>query len=457
MYEEDRIVKLLSPRLFAAAALAALGLALLAGCAAATAPLGTAALALPTAAVSMAERPAPGTVMPAGMPLVATSAAATATALPYPTPLPQPPTPTSRPAGPGGLPFPLKTDRLNVGVAAHLFYTDRDTPLAMARDAGFGWVRQQIHWRDQEGPAGNYVWGELDPIVESVNAYGLKLLISIVRSPSFYTENGSDGLPQDPASLGNFVAALAEHYHGKVHAIEIWNEQNLAHENGGYVSTDDAGHYVEVLKVAYERIKAVDPTIFVVAGPPSSTAVNSAGIAISDERYYRAMYAYQNGIIRNYFDVQAVHPGGSANPPDTLWPDKPSKAEGWTTDPTFYFRHIENVRKLMQQYGLGDHQVWVTEFGWATQNTSPGFEFGNQVSYEQQADYIVGAIRQANEQYPWVGNMILWNLNFGPLKASIGEPMHEQASFSILNGDYSPRPAYLAIQRYLGDLQAQAR
>jgi hypothetical protein len=50
--------------------------------------------------------------------------------------------------------------------------------------------------------------------------------------------------------------------------------------------------------------------------------------------------------------------------------------------------------------------------------------------------------------------MILWNLNFGPLKARDGQPLHEQASFGILNGDYSPRPSYLAIQRYLGDLSA---
>jgi len=412
------------------------------------------AAALPTAAID-APVPVVGTVVPAGMPPIANSTAPTPTFLPIPTPLPQPPTPTTQPSGPGGLAFPLKNDRLNFGVAAHLFYTERDTPLAMARDAGFGWVRQQIHWRDQEGPAGNYAWGELDAIVESVNAYGLKLLISIVRSPNFYTANGGDGMPQDPQSLGNFVAALAEHYRGKVQAIEIWNEQNLAYENGGYVSTEEAGHYVELLKEAYTRIKEVDPSIFVVAGPPSSTAVNSAGVAISDERYYRAMYAYQNGVIRNYFDVQAVHPGGSANPPDTLWPESPSPAQGWTTDATFYFRHVEDVRKLMLENGLGDHQIWITEFGWATQNDTPGFEFGNQISYQQQADYIVGAMRETQEQYPWVGNMFLWNLNFGPLKARDGDPMHEQASFSILNGDYSPRPSYLAIQQYLGELSAK--
>jgi hypothetical protein len=409
---------------------------------------------LPTAAVA-ASTPPDRTVLiaPTGKPALPTSVP-TATALPYPTPLPQPPTPTTMPAGPGGLPFPLKGERLEFGVAAHLFYVNRDAPLSRARDAGFGWIRQQVHWKDQEGPAGNYVWGELDSIVNSVNAYGLKLMISIVRSPSFYRADGGDGLPDDPAALGNFVAAMAEHYRGKVHAIEIWNEQNLAHENGGEVSTDDAAHYVEVLKAAYTRIKEIDPTIVVVAGPPAATATNVPNTAISDERYFRAMYSYQNGVIRNYFDVQAVHPGGAANPPDTLWPRDPSPAQGWTTDSTFYFRHVERVRELMEEYGLGDHQIWITEYGWATQNTSPGFEFGNQVSYDQQAQYIVGAMRRTKEQYPWVGNMFLWNLNFGPLKAQQGEPMHEQASFGILNGDFSPRPSYLAIQQYLGELRA---
>ena len=412
-------------------------------------------VALPTAAVHAPPADA-AVVVPDGMPALSrANITPTPTFLPIPTPLPRPPTPTTRPLGPGGLPFPLKTEQLEFGVAAHLFYTDRAAPLAAARAAGFGWIRQQIHWKDQEGPPGIYAWGELDDIVEAVNAYGLKLLISVVRAPGFYTANGGNGLPQDPGRLGDFVAALATHYKGRVHAIEIWNEQNLAYENGGHVSTEDAAHYVELLKAAYTRIKAVDPRIYVLVGPPASTAVNSPGIAISDLRYYRAMYSYQNGVIRNYFDAQAVHPGGSANPPDTLWPDNPSPAQGWTTDPTFYFRHVENVRRLMEEYGLADHQIWITEFGWATRNTTPGYEFGNQVSYEQQAEYIVGAMRRTKTHYPWVGAMFLWNLNFGPLKARDGDPLHEQASFSILNGDGSPRPSYLAIQRYLAELRAQ--
>ncbi len=410
----------------------------------------------PSAATSVAQQPsavpvtATATAIPTAIPAPTALPTATPTAIPTATPAP---TATPQPVGPGGLPFPLKTAALQFGVASHLFYTSRALPLKRANEAGFGWVRQQIHWSDQEGPAGRYLWGELDAVVNAVHAAKLNLLLSVVSSPRFYTTNRGHGMPKDPAKLGNFVAALTKHYQGKVQAIEIWNEQNLAVENGGRVAMADAGHYVELLKAAYTRIKAIDPSVYVIAAPPSSTGITKASVAIDDITYYEAMYSYKEGMIRDYFDAQAVHPGGSANPPDTMWPDNPSKAKGWTDHPTFYFRHVEDVRALMERYELADHQIWITEFGWATRNSSRGFEFGNQTSFEQQADYIVGAMRRTKEQYPWVGAMFLWNLNFAILRARSGQPRHEQASFGILNADGSPRPAFLAIQGYLARLR----
>jgi hypothetical protein len=455
-------VKWSTPKSAFVAALLVLVAPLLAMCSGAPSTLTAPNLApqvqvLPTAAV-LQQRLPEAVVEPLVWPTLAANATPTPTLQPFPTPLPTPPAPTMQPVGPGGLPFPLRSGRLEVGAHAHLFWTNRDTPLIRARDAGLGWIRQQIHWKDQEGPPGYYAWGEeLDSIVSYVDAYDLKLMISIVRSPSFYGKNGGDGLPNDPQALGNFVAALAQRYKGRIHAIQIWNEQNLAHENGGYVSVEDAGHYVEVLKAAYTRIKEVDPTILVITGAPASTAVNSPGIAISDVRYYSAMLSYQGGAIRNYMDALGVHPGGSANPPETLWPELPSTAQGWTDHPTFYFRNIENIHALMLEYGVDRTPVWITEFGWATANSTPGFEFGNQVSFQQQADYIVGAMRLVEERYPWVDAMFIWNLNFAPLRAQSGDPYHEQASFGILNADYSPRPAYWAVQQYIADLRARGR
>jgi polysaccharide biosynthesis protein PslG len=343
---------------------------------------------------------------------------------------------------------------LQFGVAAHLFYIDREPPLSAARDIGFGWIRQQIHWKDIEGPTpGNYAWGELDPLVEEVHASGFKLLLSVVRSPGFHTADGGDGLPEEPRALGDFLAALTERYSGKVQAIEVWNEQNLAHENGGLVTVEHAGHYVELLKAAYARIKAVDRNMIVLAAPPSSTGVTDPLTAVDDIAYLRAMYEYDGGVIRNYFDAQAVHPGAASNPPETFPADNPSAASGWTEHPSFYFRHIEDVRALMVDHGLADKPVWITEFGWATQNTSPGYEFGNQVSLDEQAAYTEGAMRWTRERYPWVEAMFVWNLNFAPLKAQEGQALHEQASFSLLDGAGQPRPAYRAVRRFLAEVR----
>jgi polysaccharide biosynthesis protein PslG len=357
----------------------------------------------------------------------------------------------------------LQTPYLEFGVVPHLYYTDHERVLQLTKNAGFGWVRQQIVWKDMEmaepefpdQPESRYVWDQLDPIVEAVNAYDLKLLISIVQSPPFY--NPTNGLPEDPADLGNFVQAMAERYGDQIDAYEIWNEQNLAHETGGTITVDDVGHYVEILMEGYQRIKAVNPEAYVLAGAPSSTGVTDVNIALSDMDYYEAMYTYKDGIIKDYFDVQAVHPGGSANPPDTLWPENPSTADGWTDHSTFYFRHIEHVREVMEAYGMNEKQIWITEYGWATENNTPGYEFGNQVSFETQSDYITGAIQYTYDNYPWVGNMFLWNMNFAVTWAEHDPPnvLHEQASFGILNPDWSPRPAYIAIQELLTRLKAE--
>jgi hypothetical protein len=293
----------------------------------------------------------------------------------------------------------------------------------------------------------------------------VKLLISITKSPTFY--NPTNGLPADPKTMGDFVEAMMKRYGDKIAAVEIWNEQNLAVENGGKVTVEDAGHYVDILVECYNRIKAVSPSTIVLAGAPSSTGFEREDVAVPDEKYYRAMYSYKDGIIKDHFDAQAVHPGGAANPPDTLFPDAPYTVPDcpaelgscWTDSPTHYFRHLENVRRFMVEEGVGNHQIWVTEFGWATKNNTPGYEFGNFVDSEQQAKYIVQAMKMAHDKYkddsgqPWVGVMFLWNMNFAVLWGGEGNPDHEQAAFGILNPDWSPRPAFVAVQGYLAKLK----
>jgi hypothetical protein len=436
--------------------LAGLAIPLLAAC-------GGQAPSTPATSAPEATQAPAATTAPEATQAPAATAAPGATEAPPATSAPEATEPPQEGFEPG---TPLRTSSTQNGVVEHLYYTDRNRVLTLTNIAGFTWVRQQIQWKDLEGPEpGNYAWGELDGIVNDTAANNIKLLISITNSPSFY--NPTNGLPDDPTKMGDFVEAMMQRYGDKIAAVEIWNEQNLAVENGGHVTADDAGKYVDLLVECYNRIKAISPGTAVLAGAPSSTAFEREDVALPDEKYYRAMYSYKDGIIKDHFDAQAVHPGGAANPPDTLYPDKPNTVENcppelgscWTDDATHYFRHIENVRRFMVEEGVGDHQIWITEYGWATKNNTPGYEFGNFVSTEQQSDYIVSAMKQVRENYvddqgrPWVGVMFLWNMNFAVLWGGEGNPDHEQASFGILNPDWSPRPSFIAIQSYLASLK----
>ncbi|GAB4122715.1 MAG: cellulase family glycosylhydrolase [Roseiflexaceae bacterium] len=366
--------------------------------------------------------------------------------------------PAATPTRDPGSPLPIQMPYLQFGTVTHLYYTDRTRVLTLARIGGFDWVRQQIHWKDVESTPGVYYWDEVDNIINDVSAANVKLLVNVVQAPTFY--NPTNGKPADPKAMGNFVEEMVKRYGTKIGAIEIWNEPNLAIENGGRITDEDPGRYAELVVECYQRIKAIEPSIIVLLAAPSSTGVRNEQIAMPDEEYLRAVYSYKDGIVRGHFDAQAAHPGAAANPPENLYPANPSYIEGcqpapdrcWNDHPTHYFRHVENIRKLMVEYGLGDHQIWITEYGWATPNNTPNFEFGNLTSLEQQAEYVQRAIEYVDQNYrdeqghPWVGAMFIWNLNFSILWGAQGNPQHEQASFSLLNPDWSPRPTFIMLQ-----------
>ncbi len=360
-------------------------------------------------------------------------------------------TPTPATAGAN----PNMPTRLEYGAVATLYYTDAERVVTLADIAGFDWIRQQVEWKDTEVIDRTFGFQELDKVVETVAAHNKKLLLSVVKSPDWATGRpGDHGLPQNPDDYGRFVEEIVKRYKGKVQAIEVWNEQNLAVENGGRVVPEDAGRYVELLKVAYRRIKAVDPTVVVVSGALSSSGENNPDRAVDDLTYYREMFTYNNGEIRDYMDAQGFHPATTLNPPDALYPTEPGPGcdrnpPEWCEDPTHYFRHIENVRRVMEEHGLGDKQIWITEMGWATQNNTPGYEYGNQVSLEQQADYLEGALFRILHEYKYVGVAFIWNLNFAVTWGQAGNPLHEQASFGLLNPDWSPRPSFTRVQGFI--------
>lgn len=305
------------------------------------------------------------------------------------------------------------------------------------RDAGFTWLKIQVPWFMIEGAGkGQYDWNTLDHIVNTINGGGLRLLVSICKAPHWARPGNTDlsveGPPANAQDLADFVGALAARYRGRVHAIEVWNEQNLHYEWGN--ESLDARRYVDMLCRSYQAIKAQDRNIFVIAGAPTPTGVNDGVVAIDDVVYVEQMY--QAGC-KNCMDGLGAHPSGYNNPPGASFGYTDPAEPDFKGHPSFFFHDtMVRYRQVMVRYGDSRKAIWPTEFGWASSpNPVAGYEYASQVTEQEQAAYLVEALRMMRN-WGYVGPAFVWNLNFG-----ITNPGTELAQFAVWG-----RPAYDALR-----------
>ena len=168
--------------------------------------------------------------------------------------------------------------------------------------------------------------------------------------------------------------------------------------------------------------------------------------ALPDDIYLDQMY--RNGFQR-YIDVVGVHAPGYAAP--EIGPDDEAAQQRW-----FTFRRVEDLRKIMLNYGDEARQMAIMEFGYTTDRVNPAYQwFG--VTQQQQADFLQRAYEYAIANWrPWVGLMTLIYL---PDPA--WQPADEEYWWSILEPDGSgPRPAYITVanmRKVCGDFEIPAR
>lgn len=351
----------------------------------------------------------------------------------------------TRPLQAAGRPFAYGANIAGVYTDQPRLMTLVNTALATNNTTGGRpWVRQQLAWQYSETKAHRLALEPIDQVVNAAAAKRINVLLSIAKSPSWATANGGNGMPSRAhfADFGSFVQRVAQRYKGKVQAYQIWNEQNYALENGGTVQP--ASYYIDLLAVAYDAIKAVDPGAIVVSGALTPTATNCPTVAVDDLVYYRQLFGSATFWKKN--DIVGVHAAGTLNPPTVYAPHGPGP--GWQNSSEFYFTRVESIRRLMVNAGYSGRKVWITEFGWALHNVTPGYEYGEHNSPAQQATYIQQAFMRSRSTYAgWVSGMFVWNMNFA---VTAGRPYARQdqmAAFSLLNVDWSPRPAFTTVQK----------
>ena len=371
-----------------------------------------------------------------------------------PTNTPEIPTPTEEPEPTSAPPDePLRMRSPEYGMQAFLWYRpevgSRDVQLV--KNAGFEWVKQGVGWRDVEPTKGSYNWEPLDRIVQWCEEQELKLLLRVDHQPAWArNECAGDNEQGPPSNLGNFadfLKALVSRYRGKVKAYQIWNEPNLTREWCN--QPPNASEYVALLATAYQVIKAADPGAMVISAGLTSTTEISAR-ARADVVYLREMY---EAGAKPYFDVLGVHGAGYKAPPE-MDPAEVARDPALTNnDPSseelkraYCFRHVEDMRAIMVEYGDADKQIAILEMGWTVDPRPDSPYFWHRVENEQvQADYLVRAYQYAKENWsPWIGLMSLiyiakheWTENDEQYWWSITYPGWPE---------FKPRPAYDALK-----------
>ncbi len=340
-------------------------------------------------------------------------------------------------------PAPTSTSAMRYAFAVHMYNGQETAVLDAVQGSGFGWIKQQVEWKTIQDAPGDFSYGELDTIVNAAAARHVNVLLSIAKAPGWAALGPDRPYPKNPADLAAFVSNMAARYKGKVQAYEIWNEENFAVEAGP--GNINAGNYVELLHAAHDAIKAADPAALVVSGAPTPTGVNNPNIAIDDATFIGQMYAYKGGAVRAYFDVLGAHAEPWANPPEENFANH-TPGRPYSSHPSFFFRRLEDYRAIMVANGDGGKQIFETEFGYdSCPSPAPvpnGYGYCALISEQQQADYLVRAFSHAKANYPWLGMIAVWNLNF---QAVVGMS-DEKWGWGVVRGDFTPRPAYTALK-----------
>ena len=341
-------------------------------------------------------------------------------------------------------------------------FDDPDGSIAMTKQLGMTWIKQQVVWGSLEYQKGSMDWSGLDRVVRKANKADLKIMLSIVTAPTWShpaigpggdDKEGIKAPPDDLNAYINFVAQVVQREKDlgyPVHAVEVWNEQNLSREWRTNPQKLDASRYMEMLSATYKKVKAIDPNIIVISGALSPTGVDNGVDAVDDFKYLQQMVSY--GLVNNA-DCIGVHHNGINLPPDVPYQDAPKSPKAATAtfrgpfdDP----HHSWSFNTTLQEYARIVNQqkpLCITEFGWPSSEgiatpVREGFGFSKDNTLQDQADYIVKAY-QLMKQWGFVKLAFLWNLNFNTVTSD--PTTTDNAIYSILTPGGMPRPAFEAL------------
>lgn len=333
----------------------------------------------------------------------------------------------------------------------------RERAMQMIAEAGFTWIRQEFTWEDIEIHGKDdfedrrhepyqSAWLKYDQIVDLAEKYDLKIMARLSNPPAWtraLTDTiGAYAPPDDYQDYGDFVEAVVRRYQGRIPAYQLWNEPNNYPEWGN--APVSPTEYTELLKIGYQRVKAVDPEAIVVMGALAATIeldrqrryapdgnVASPG-ALNDALFLQQMY---DAGAAPYFDVLATQGYG-------LWSGPTDRR---MQPRVMNFSRPLYIRDVMVRNGDAHKPIWLSEFGWNVVPPESGLPpIYGQVTPEQQARYAQIAYQRMQQEWPWLGVGFYWFFKQADEREKDNNP---QYYFRVVEPDFTPLPVYEAIKQ----------
>lgn len=324
---------------------------------------------------------------------------------------------------------------INPKVGVHTRLTDEvenwkiKKSLEMVREMGAPWIVEYFPWGYIETQKGEYDWSHADAIVANAQTQGLTVIARLGYVPPWARPKGSVTSLLDEehyGDFGDFVAAFADHFKGRVNYLIIWNEPNTNFEWGE--RPVDPSAYTALLKIAHDRAKEKNPGAMILAGALApNLAQPNATDTMNDLEYLDRMY---KAGAKDYFDILAAHAYGWKAPVDEL----PSPT-------AINFRRTELLHDIMAKYGDSAKHVIVTEGGW---NDHP--RWTKAVTPPERIVDTLGAYQWC-ARTDWIDACALWAFRYPAPTYTFND------YWTFITPDFDVKPIYQEVQRYTGNAE----
>lgn len=249
-----------------------------------------------------------------------------------------------------------------------------------------------------------YNWSQYDEAIAAVQARGIAVQLTLtLPAPAWATATHQAGVTRvSPTAFAAFAAAAAAHFAQVVKQFSVLNEPNwpttfivkkLCSGKGKHKKCVDGrpAAYRVLYTKAYTAIHRANRSAQVWIGELAPQGrLTASGRAMSPIKFLRETLCLNaKGTKKSCAGMRAegvaVHPYYLGKSPKSSPPNRDDLSMAALPRLTSFLQKAEKTKALRQGNGKSNIPVYLTEFGYITNNTSRGVTVAQQATYTQQA------------------------------------------------------------------------